>query len=58
MELDLLTSSSGENIPGIVNEIDIEQIKTEITAIKTYFSSSDPAEFSYTLDDAELSFEE
>lgn len=41
-----------------VNEIDIEQIKTEITAIKTYFSSSDPAEFSYTLDDAELSFEE
>ena len=24
MELDLLTSSSGENIPGIVNEIDIE----------------------------------
>lgn len=40
------------------DEIDVEQIKAEIEKIKAYFDSSDPAEFNYTLDDAELSFEE
>lgn len=40
------------------NEIDVEQIKAEIEKIKAYFDSNAPAEFNYTLDDAELSFEE
>jgi hypothetical protein len=40
------------------NEIDVEQIKAEIEHNKAYFDSNAPAEFSYTFDDAELSFEE
>lgn len=40
------------------NEVDIEQIKAEIEAVKTYFSASEPTEFSYTFDDDSLSFEE
>lgn len=39
-------------------EIDIPQIKSEIQKIKTYFSSDAPAEFCYTFDDDNLSFEE
>lgn len=41
-----------------LSEVDVEQIKAEINKVKTYFGSSAPAEFSYTFDDAELSFEE
>lgn len=39
-------------------EIDIPQIKSEIQKIKTYFGSNAPAEFCYTFDDDNLSFEE
>ncbi|MEG2445397.1 MAG: host specificity factor TipJ family phage tail protein [Acinetobacter sp.] len=39
-------------------EIDIAQIKSEIDKIKLYFGSSDAAEFNYTFDDDQLSFEE
>jgi hypothetical protein len=39
-------------------EIDIPQIKSEIQKIKTYFDSNAPAEFCYTFDDDNLSFEE
>ncbi|ENV34566.1 TonB-dependent receptor [Acinetobacter gerneri DSM 14967 = CIP 107464 = MTCC 9824] len=41
-----------------IDEVDIEQIKTEILAVKNYFNSSGPTEFSYTFDDDSLSFEE
>ncbi len=39
-------------------EIDVQQIKNETQAVKDYFGSPVAAEFSYTLDDENLSFEE
>ena len=39
-------------------EVDIEQIKSEINEIKRYFNSDFAAEFSQTIDDPNLSFEE
>lgn len=41
-----------------VNEVDIAQIKTEVQAVKQYFGSDKAAEFSYTIDDPNMSFEE
>lgn len=41
-----------------LSEIDIEQIKAEIQKVITYFGSNVAAEFSYTIDDDNLSFEE
>lgn len=41
-----------------VNEVDIAQIINEEQKIINYFNSSKAAEFSYTIDDANLSFEE
>lgn len=39
-------------------ELDIAQIKSEIQSVKDYFGSAVAAEFSYTFDDENLSFEE
>ena len=39
-------------------DVDIDKIKTEIQAVKTYFNSTDATEFCYTFDDDSLSFEE
>ncbi|MBJ8421921.1 hypothetical protein I6M74_08405 [Acinetobacter bereziniae] len=39
-------------------DVDIDKIKSEIQAVKTYFNSSDATEFCYTFDDDSLSFEE
>ena len=39
-------------------DIDIDKIKSEIQAVRTYFNSSDAIEFCYTFDDDSLSFEE
>lgn len=41
-----------------VTEIDIDQIKSEIQAVRDYFGSPVATEFSYTFDDENLSFEE
>lgn len=41
-----------------IHEVDIEQIKSEIRAVKDYFRSEKATEFCYTIDDANLSFEE
>lgn len=41
-----------------VNEVDIAQIKSEVQAVKQYFRSDKAAEFSYTIDDPNMSFEE
>lgn len=41
-----------------VNEVDIAQILAEENAVKAYFGNPKAAEFSYTLDDNNLSFEE
>ncbi|WP_433846890.1 host specificity factor TipJ family phage tail protein [Acinetobacter proteolyticus] len=41
-----------------VTEIDIDQIKSEIQAVRDYFGSTVATEFSYTFDDENLSFEE
>lgn len=40
------------------SEVDIDQVKAEIAKVKSYFGSSIASEFSYTFDDASLSFEE
>ena len=40
------------------SEIDIDQIKSEIEAVKAYFGSPIATEFCYTFDDENLSFEE
>lgn len=40
------------------DEVDIQQINAEIQAVKAYFGSDKAAEFSYTIDDPNLSFEE
>lgn len=39
-------------------DLDINQIKTEIAEVNAYFGSTKASEFSYTIDDANLSFEE
>ncbi|USA54570.1 host specificity factor TipJ family phage tail protein [Acinetobacter sp. C32I] len=39
-------------------EIDIDQIKSEVQAVRDYFGSPVATEFSYTFDDENLSFEE
>ncbi|WP_327858650.1 host specificity factor TipJ family phage tail protein [Acinetobacter guillouiae] len=39
-------------------DVDIDKIKSEIQAVKTYFNSTDATEFCYTFDDDSLSFEE
>ncbi|MCH7381186.1 host specificity factor TipJ family phage tail protein [Acinetobacter higginsii] len=41
-----------------VTELDIAQIKSEIQSVKDYFGSPVAAEFCYTFDDENLSFEE
>lgn len=41
-----------------IAEVDIEQIKNEIEEVKNYFGSEKAAEFCYTIDDTNLSFEE
>lgn len=41
-----------------INEIDIDQIKSEIQKVKDYFGSDKAVEFCYTFDDDKLSFEE
>ena len=41
-----------------INEVDIAQILAEEQAVISYFGNSKAAEFSYTLDDNNLSFEE
>ncbi|TCM62294.1 hypothetical protein EC844_12522 [Acinetobacter calcoaceticus] len=40
------------------HEVDIEQIKAEIQSVKDYFGSEKAAEFCYTFDDTNLSFQE
>lgn len=40
------------------HEIDIEQIKAEIEKVNTYFGTAAASEFTYTIDDENLSFEE
>lgn len=40
------------------NEVDIQQIKSEIQSVRDYFRSDKATEFCYTIDDANLSFEE
>ncbi|MDQ8953473.1 host specificity factor TipJ family phage tail protein [Acinetobacter rudis] len=41
-----------------IDEVDIEQIKNEVEQVKSYFGSEKAAEFCYTIDDTNLSFEE
>lgn len=41
-----------------INEVDISQIIAEENAVKAYFGNAKAVEFSYTLDDNNLSFEE
>ncbi|AOA58240.1 host specificity factor TipJ family phage tail protein [Acinetobacter larvae] len=48
----------GKNGRRSISEVDIQQIKSEIQAVKSYFGSEKAAEFCYTIDDANLSFEE
>lgn len=41
-----------------IDEVDIQQIKSEINLVKSYFGSDKAVEFSYTIDDLNLSFQE
>ena len=41
-----------------LNEIDIDQVKAEIIKVKNYFNNDAASDFSYTIDDPNLSFEE
>ncbi|RFC81206.1 host specificity factor TipJ family phage tail protein, partial [Acinetobacter sichuanensis] len=41
-----------------MNELDVVQMKAEVAKIIAYFKSDKAAEFSYTIDDPNLSFEE